>query len=68
MMNAPFTLVRSNHYVVVEATRNGERVVFGQWLPLSKRAAVQYAARHMDKRTHRVIMRKTAIRAGVLAG
>lgn len=64
LMNAPFTLVRPNHYVTVQATSKGERVVFGQYLPLSKRAALQYAS--TVKGETRVIMRKTAQRAGMI--
>lgn len=64
-MNAPFTLVRPNHYVVTRTTNNNERVVFGQFLPLSKRSASQFAA--TLKSDTRVIMRKTAERAGLFS-
>lgn len=65
LMNPPFTLVRPNHYVVVEAKGNSERVVFGQFLPLTKRVANSFAKLHV-RGEFRVIMRKTASRAGLL--
>lgn len=64
LMSAPFLLVRPNHYVVTQTSGKGERVVFGQYLPLSKRAASQYASTVQGDT--RVIMRKTAQRAGIL--
>lgn len=63
MLNLVSTL-RPNHYVVVTGEGKRERVAFGYSLPLSKRAASQFA-RTMGVDT-RVIMRKTAVRAGLL--
>jgi hypothetical protein len=57
-------LVRPNHYVAVEVIGKRERVVFGANLPLTKRAATQFAK--TLKGESRVIMRKTAQRAGML--
>jgi hypothetical protein len=59
------SVIRPNHYVVVETEGKRERVAFGIFLPLSKRAASQYAKAHV-KGEHRVIMRKTAIREKLL--
>jgi hypothetical protein len=64
MLNLLSTL-RPNHYVVTVPTNKGERVEFGAYLPLTKRAATQYANKHI-KGEFRVIMRKTAKRAGIL--
>lgn len=65
LMIQPMNLVRPNHYVVVVPNGKGERVEFGAFLPLTKKAATQYAAKHC-KGESRVIMRKTAKRAGIL--
>lgn len=64
MLNLLSTL-RPNHYVVTVGEGKRERVVFGYTLPLSKRAASQFAKTHV-KGEFRVIMRKTATRAGIL--
>jgi hypothetical protein len=63
MLNLLSTL-RPTHYVVVVPSGKGERVEFGRTLPLSKRAASQFAK--TLKVDTRVIMRKTAVRAGML--
>lgn len=63
MLNLLSTL-RPNHYVVVAGEGKRERVVFGYTLPLSKRAASQFAKTLRGET--RVIMRKTAQRAGML--
>ena len=63
MLNMLSTL-RPNHYVVTQGEGKRERVVFGYTLPLSKRAASQFAK--TLKGESRVIMRKTATRAGIL--
>jgi hypothetical protein len=65
-MNPLFTLVRDSHYVAVVKNGNRESVAFGRWLPLSKRAAMQYVQSTGRIGDHRVIMRKTAKRAGLL--
>lgn len=65
MLNLVSTL-RPNHYVAVEITRKGERIAFGYSLPLSKRAAMQYVKRTGRIGDHKVIMRKTAVRSGLL--
>jgi hypothetical protein len=65
LMIQPMNLVRPNHYVVVVPHGKGERVEFGAYLPLSKRAASQYAHAHV-KGEFRLIMRKTAKREGIL--
>lgn len=62
LMNAPFTLVRSDHYVVTTGEDSKERVTFGRFLPLSKRAASQYARSHGG----RVIKRTTATRSNLI--
>ena len=64
LMNAPHSLVKPNHYVVVAGNGKRERVVFGTFLPLSKRAASSYA-KSLSGDT-RVIMRKTAARSGLI--
>lgn len=66
LMNPPFMLVKPNNYVVVSGNGKGERVVFGARLPLTKRAANSFAKAHV-KGESRVIMRKTAVRAGLLS-
>lgn len=63
MLNLALSL-RPNHYVVTQGEGKRERVVFGYTLPLSKRAASQFAK--TLKGESRVIMRKTAQRAGIL--
>lgn len=63
MLNLLSTL-RPNHYVVTQGEGKRERVVFGWTLPLSKRAASQFAKTLTGD--SRVIMRKTATRAGIL--
>lgn len=62
LMNTPFTLVRDDHYVVTTQTSKGERVSFGAFLPLSKRAATQYSRTHGG----RVIKRTTAKRQNLI--
>ncbi|WPH58153.1 hypothetical protein SEA_LUCKYSOCKE_204 [Streptomyces phage LuckySocke] len=62
LMAPPFTLVRSDHYVVTTGEGVKERVSFGRFLPLSKRAAGQYARSHGG----RVIKRTTATRTGLI--
>ena len=62
LMNAPFTLVRPDHYVVTTGEGNRERVTFGRFLPLSKRAAGQWARVHGG----RVIKRTTAGKSGLI--
>lgn len=63
MLNLLSTL-RPNHYVVTVGEGKRERVVFGYTLPLTKRAASQFAKTLTVN--SRVIMRKTATRAGIL--
>ena len=58
LMNAPLTLVRNDHYVVTSGEGVKERVSFGQFLPLTQRAAKQWAKAHGG----RVIKRTTATR------
>lgn len=56
--------IRPNHYVVTTGEGKRERILFGYTLPLTKRAASQFAkTQSVDTR---VIMRKTAVRAGLL--
>lgn len=62
LMNAPFTLVRPDHYVVTTGEGSKERVTFGRFLPLSKRAATQYSRTHGG----RVIKRTTAARSSLV--
>ncbi len=62
VMAPPFTLVRSDHYVVTTGEGSKERVTFGRFLPLSKRAAGQFARTHGG----RVIKRTTAARTGLI--
>lgn len=70
LMSAPFMLVRPNHYVVTAGNLKGrERIVLGLTIPLSKRAAEGYVKGLPGGRAngdYRVIMRKTAQRAGML--
>jgi len=66
LMNAPFTLVRNDHYVVTQGTPKGERIVFGAFLPLSKRAATQYLKGLPSTMNHRVIKRTTAQRQNLI--
>ncbi|APC46282.1 hypothetical protein HWB05_gp020 [Streptomyces phage BRock] len=61
-MNSPFTLVRPDHYVVTMGEGQKERVTFGRFLPLSKRAAGQYARQYGG----RVIKRTTAQRGNLI--
>jgi len=65
LMNPPFMLVKPSNYVVVSNNGKTERVVFGANLPLTKRAANSFAKTHV-KGEFRVIMRKTAQRAGLI--
>ncbi len=58
--------LRPNHYVVVNHAGSRERVVFGWTLPLTKRAAMQFIKSTGHIGDHKVIMRKTAHRAGIL--
>jgi len=62
IMNAPYTLVRDDHYVVTTQGSKGERVSFGAFLPLSKRAAGQFARQYGG----RVIKRTTARKSGLI--
>ncbi len=62
IMNAPYTLVRPDHYVVTSGEGTRERVSFGAFLPLNKRAASQYARSHGG----RVIKRTTARKSGLI--
>lgn len=62
LMNMPFTLVRPDHYVVTMGEGKRERVTFGRFLPLSKRAAGQWA----KKNGGRVIKRTTAQRSNLI--
>lgn len=55
-MNAPFTLVRNDHYVVTNGHEKNERITFGLFLPLTQRAAKSYVKQHGG----RVIKRTTA--------
>lgn len=66
LMNAPFTLVRDDHYVVTQGASKGERVVFGGFLPLTKRAATQYLKGLPSTLNHRVIKRTTARKSGLI--
>lgn len=52
LMNLPLTLVTDAHYVVT----NDKRVTFGAFLPLTKKAAGQFARQYGG----RVIKRTTA--------
>jgi hypothetical protein len=61
-MNAPFTLVRDDHYIVVTEHKQGERVSFGAFLPLTKKAAGQFARQYGG----RVIKRTTARKSGLI--
>lgn len=61
-MSAPFTLVRPDHYVVTTGEGQKERVTFGRFLPLSKRAAGQFAKKYGG----RVIKRTTATRSNLI--
>lgn len=58
LMNFPFTLVRDDHYVVTD----DKRVTFGQFLPLTQRAAKQWSKVHGG----RVIKRTTARKAHLI--
>lgn len=60
-MNAQ-TLVRDDHYVVTTEHKKGERVSFGAFLPLTKKAAGQFARVHGG----RVIKRTTAKRQNLI--
>lgn len=62
IMNAPFTLVRPDHYVVTTGEGAKERVTFGTFLPLTKKAASQFARVHGG----RVIKRTTATRSNLI--
>lgn len=62
MMNAPYTLTRDSHYVVTLGEGTKERVSFGRFLPLSQRAAKQWAKAHGG----RVIKRTTARKSGLI--
>lgn len=62
VMNAPFTLVRDDHYVVTTTAGKGERVSFGAFLPLTKKAAGQFARQYGG----RVIKRTTARKSGLI--
>lgn len=62
MMNAPFTLVRDSHYVVTTGEGTKEKVSFGRYLPLTKKAAGQFARVHGG----RVIKRTTARKSGLI--
>ncbi len=66
LMNAPFTLVRDDHYVVTRYTRKGEVLEFGAFLPLTKKAASQYLRTVRDSHLCRVIKRTTARRTGLI--
>jgi len=62
LMNLPMTLVRDDHYVVTTEHKKGERVSFGAFLPLTKKAAGQFARVHGG----RVIKRTTAKRQNLI--
>lgn len=62
LMNYPSTLVRPDHYVVTSGEGKRERVTFGAYLPLSKRAAGQFAKKYGG----RVIKRTTATRSNLI--
>ncbi len=62
LMSAPFTLVRDAHYVVTLGEGDKERVSFGRFLPLTQRAAKQWARTNGG----RVIKRTTAARTGLI--
>lgn len=64
MLNLLSTL-RPNHYVVTVGEGKRERVVFGYTIPLTKKAANSFGRKHV-RGEFRVIMRKTAQRAGIL--
>lgn len=51
-----------SHYVVTNGSENKERVTFGWTLPLTDRAARQFARKHGG----RVIKRTTAHKLGLL--
>ena len=61
-----FMYVKPDHYVAVQKTSKSEKVTFGQFLPLSKRAAMQYIKATGHIGSHRVIMHKTAVKAGLI--
>lgn len=63
VMNATHTTVRDDHYVVTVPKGEGERISFGRFLPLTKRAASQHAKQHGG----RVIKRTTARKAGLFS-
>lgn len=62
LMVPPHTLLRDEHYVVTLGKGSTDRVVFGRYLPLTKRAATQYSRTHGG----RVIKRTTARKSGLL--
>lgn len=66
LMNLPFTLVRDDHYVVTKEGSKGEHVVFGAYLPLTKRAALQFLKSQSSTLGHRVIKRTTARKAHLI--
>ncbi len=66
LMNAPFTLVRDDHYVVTDMSGKSETLAFGQYLPLSKRAASQFVKATGRVTDFRVIKRTTARRLGLV--
>lgn len=66
LMDAPFRLVRDEHYVAVRTSGKTERIEFGRNLPLTKRAAMQYVKSTGHIGDFRVIMRKTARKAGLI--
>ncbi len=61
LMSAPFTLVRDDHYVVTTGEGTRERVTFGRFLPLSKRAAGQFARVHGGRVIKRTTARKSSL-------
>ncbi len=61
LMNLPLTLVRPDHYVVTVGEGGKERVTFGKYLPLSKRAAGQWARVHGGRVIKRTTARKSSL-------
>lgn len=55
-------LANDTHYVVTNGSEKNERVTFGWTLPLTERAARQFARKHGG----RVIKRTTARRTGLI--
>lgn len=55
-------LANDTHYVVTNGSEKNERIILGWTLPLTERAARQFARKHNG----RVIKRTTARRTGLI--